>query len=133
MVPVLRGDLASFDRIKPGGFRILWALDEAVTLLYQDLTITCGTEDHPPDDPHTRGEAYDVRVRDLQPEQVVKLVIALRSKLGPLFTVLLETPHAFTNPQLVALQTLNPHATAPHVHVQVRQDASYPQLEGSLA
>lgn len=52
-----------FDRIAPAGFHILWALGQTARVIKRPLTITCGTEDHPPTDPHSTGEAYDVRSR----------------------------------------------------------------------
>lgn len=52
-----------FEVIAPGGFRILSALDQASETLATDLMITSGTdgEHSGPNDPHHRGEAYDVR------------------------------------------------------------------------
>lgn len=50
-----------FDRILPAGFRLLSAIDQTSRRLGFPLTITCGTELHPPTDPHSTGEAYDVR------------------------------------------------------------------------
>lgn len=49
----------------PAGFRILAALEQASDEVGRALTITCGIEKHAPLDPHTLGEAYDVRSKDL--------------------------------------------------------------------
>ena len=130
---VLRGDAATFARIAPAGFVILWALQAATQALQTDLTITCGTEDHPVGDPHTRGEAYDVRVRGLSTDLIVRLVHFLRTALGALFTVLLETPVSFSQPELVALQSVNPHATGPHIHTQRKRGTVYPPPDGTIA
>lgn len=125
----LHGDGASFAVIQPAGFRILAALDNATRLLGVDLVITCGTEDHPPDDPHTHGEAYDVRVRGLTTPIILKLIAYLKQMLpSDLFTILLETPVPFTDPQLVPWQYLNPQATAAHLHVQKKKNTIYPPI-----
>lgn len=113
---------ASFAHIDPAGFRILASLDHIARLLQLPLRITCGTEDHPPTDPHTLGRAYDVGIRGLEPDQVLKILDALTALLPRAeFTVLLETPTPFTDPRLANVQYLNPHATACHLHVQLRK------------
>lgn len=60
-------DGVRFDRIAPGGFRILGALGAAARRLGHDLTITSGTDGahSGPEDPHPKGRAYDVRSHDL--------------------------------------------------------------------
>ena len=60
-----------FDVIRPAGFRILSALELLGDVRHIDFTITCGTEGHSPTDPHTRGEAYDVRSHDLTDKQAI--------------------------------------------------------------
>jgi hypothetical protein len=57
----------SFATIAPAGFRLLGAIDAAARRLAVTLTITSGCDGahSGPDDPHHRGEAYDVRSRDL--------------------------------------------------------------------
>jgi hypothetical protein len=62
-----------FQVIAPGGFRILAALDMAAQALNHDITITSGTDGQHsgPDDPHHRGEAYDVRTHDLPDKQAL--------------------------------------------------------------
>jgi len=63
-----------FDRIDPAGFRILAALDTLARACDHDLTITCGTEAHDANDPHSLGRAYDVRSKDLAPDEKDHLV-----------------------------------------------------------
>lgn len=55
----------SFDVIAPAGFRLLTAID-TVSRIYNPLTVTsaCDGEHSGSDDPHKRGEAYDVRSHD---------------------------------------------------------------------
>lgn len=60
---------ARFDRIDAAGFRLLGTLDRIAREVPYDLTISCGSDDHPPTDPHTLGRAYDVRTHDLTPDQ----------------------------------------------------------------
>lgn len=79
MTPVLYVKTGvKFDRIAPAGFRILAALHETAQACVRSLTITCGTEKHGPTDPHTLGEAYDIRSRTLthaDKERIVRTLI----------------------------------------------------------
>lgn len=61
---------ALFDRIDPAGFRLLGSLDRVARAMPVDLVVTCGSDAHPASDPHTLGRAYDVRTRDLTPDQI---------------------------------------------------------------
>ncbi len=131
-IPVVHPEAATFATMTPAGIRILAALDNATRVLNIDLVITCGTEDHAPDDPHTRGEAYDIRVRGIPTALLLKLITFLQQVLGPLFTILLETPVTLLEPQLAAIQTINPHATAPHLHIQSKRGTIYPPLDGTV-
>jgi hypothetical protein len=115
-----------FAPIAPGGFRILAALDTVARAAAVDLEITCGSEGHPPDDEHTRGIAYDVHVGGFTVDQVLDLRRRLQLELGPLFTVLYERPDAPPDPRLAVIAYINPHATAPHFHVQVKRGTVYP-------
>jgi len=51
--------------LAPAGIRILGALDGIARLINQDIIVTCSDGDHPPTDPHSLGEAFDVRTHDL--------------------------------------------------------------------
>jgi len=124
---------ADFSTLAPAGIRILAALDNAARVLGIDLTITCACEGHPPGDPHTTGEAMDVRVRGFSTVVTLKLVMFLQQVLGPLFTVLLETPKPFTDPDLAAIQTVNPHASGPHLHLQRKKGTTWPPPAGVSA
>jgi hypothetical protein len=55
-----------FTIIAPGGFRLLSAIDTAARVEALTITSACDGEHSGPDDPHHRGEAYDVRSHDLQ-------------------------------------------------------------------
>jgi hypothetical protein len=129
MTPVLRvKPSVVFATIRPGGFRLIAALDTATRVMGQDLLISCGTEGHAFDDPHTRGEAVDLSVNGFAEGQILALVDYLRKQLGPSFTVLYEVP---TKPSgvLASMAYVNPGATAPHLHLQVKKGVVYPPAD----
>src|SRR4051812_38307532 len=64
------------------GLRILGALDQNARRLRLDVIITCGAEGHPPDDPHTLGEAFDVRTNLLGNEEKRLLLKELMTDLA---------------------------------------------------
>ena len=119
---------ARFDRIAPAGFRILGALDLATRELMTNLVISCGTEGHSPDDPHTSGEAYDISVRDLVPALIVQLVEYLQIRLGSFFYTQYEAPTVPSHPALALIAAVNAGASAPHIHVQRRRGTVYPPI-----
>lgn len=67
----------AFAPIAPAGFRLLGALDRVARSLAHDLTITAGSDSHPPSDPHSLGNAYDIRTHDLTPEQKAHVLRAV--------------------------------------------------------
>jgi hypothetical protein len=101
-----------FSQIAPGGFRILAALVDTAAKCNHDITITsaCDGEHSGPDDPHHRGEAYDIRSHDLPDPQMV--LAGIRSFLGDAFFAFLEDPLALNE----------------HIHVQVRKNSTYPPI-----
>lgn len=115
-----------FDIIAPAGFRILSALDQATIACHVDLVITCGSDSHPPADPHTTGEAYDVSVQALSAQNIADLHMELVTILGPLFTVLYEVPSAPSDPTLRSIAYVNREATGPHLHIQRKRGTIYP-------
>lgn len=58
-----------FTRIAPAGMRLLDALKATSRTLGLDFVITCACEDHAATNPHTLGEAYDVRTHDFTAAQ----------------------------------------------------------------
>lgn len=70
-----------FTKIAPGGFRILSAIDQVAQQCGVDLVITsaCDGTHSGIDDPHHRGEAYDVRSHDLGDlkEKVIASIMAI--------------------------------------------------------
>jgi hypothetical protein len=103
----------SFSTIAPAGFRILAAIDQAAQKLDCDLTITsaCDGEHSGPNDPHHRGEAYDVRSHDFSAEQKDRILAQIMQQLG------WERFYGF----LEAAGTENEH-----FHFQVKKGTVYP-------
>ncbi len=86
-----------FARVAPAGYRILEALRLASRTMGRDLTITSGTDGthSGPTDPHRRGEAYDVRSRDLSAEERQRLLQLVMTELGrEQFYGFLEAAHS---------------------------------------
>lgn len=127
MIPVLRvRPGVHFDRIAPGGFRLLAALDGATKVIGMDLWITCGTEAHASRDPHTSGEAYDCSVKDMTVPLIIKAHRHLQQVLGERFAVLYEVPTLPEDRALAAIAFVNAEATGPHFHLQRRKGTVYP-------
>lgn len=126
LIPVLRHNPGVlFDRIAPGGFRILAALDGLVKVLGQDIYITSATDSHRIG-AHPRGEAYDIGVKRWTLPMIEKALRFLRQTLGERFYSQYEVPITPTDAAEVALAVVNPQATGPHLHVQVRKGLVYP-------
>jgi hypothetical protein len=69
--------------------------------------LTCGTEAHPDDDPHTKGFAIDLRSKHITDDDIKHRVFdALKQTLGALYTVILE----------------NEGQDQEHYHIQIRKD-----------
>src|SRR6195256_3321483 len=112
MSPCIRvKDGVLFTMIAPGGFRILAAIESAAGHIAHDLTITsaCDGEHSGPDDPHHRGEGYDVRSQGLPDKQLA--LDAIKNFLGEIrFYCFLEDPDTENE----------------HIHAQVRHGMMYP-------
>ena len=106
-----------FTVIAPGGFAILSALEYSAAELGEDITITsaCDGEHSGPDDPHHKGEAYDVRTHDLMTtEQKEDLLVAVENELA---TRKVHGFYAFIE---------DPGTDNEHIHVQVAKGTTYP-------
>lgn len=108
-----------FTKIAPGGFRILSAIDQAAAKLNEDLVITsaCDGQHSGPNDPHHRGEAYDIRSHDFTQEEKDSVLAQIASILGPSFYVFLESPGTDNE----------------HFHAQVKKGTTYPDPTQSVA
>lgn len=121
-----KGPSVRFDVIKPAGFRILSAIDQAAQHVGVDLVITAGTDSHQLPDPHVTGEAYDVSVKGLSAQQIADVKASLTTTLGPLFTVLYEVPATPSDPTLRAIAYVNTAASGAHVHIQRKKGTTFP-------
>lgn len=103
-----------FKVIAAAGFRILRAIDEAAETLRHDITITsaCDGEHSGPEDPHHKGEAYDVRTHDIPDKHMLLSVI--QQVLG------VEYFYAFIE---------DPDSPNEHIHVQRKKDTIYPPAD----
>ena len=117
---------ARFDIIRPAGFRILSALDQAAQQCRVDLEITCGTDSHTLPDPHPLGEAFDVGTKALSAQQIADVKASLERTLGPLFTVLYEVREVPSDPTLRPIAYVNVNATGSHFHVQRKKGTVFP-------
>jgi hypothetical protein len=101
-----------FSVIAPGGFVLLSAIEQAAMECRVDLTITSGTdgEHSGPNDPHHRGEAYDVRTHDFSEWVKAQIVSVIQRYAGPAFYVFLESPGTDNE----------------HIHCQVSKGTNYP-------
>jgi hypothetical protein len=112
----------TLDRLAIAGARILLAVTEQAAKTDFDWLLTCATSGHPPADPHSRGEGEDFSLTPFPNSAAVNAgVLALRQALGPAYTVLLEFPEAPDDALLARIATVNPKATGPHIHVQIKK------------
>lgn len=102
-----------FSIIAPGGFRILNAIETTARKLSKALTITsaCDGMHSGPNDPHRRGEAYDVRSHDFD-EATKPVILNCFQALLPSdqFYCFLESPGTDNE----------------HFHLQVKKGTTYP-------
>jgi|SRR6267142_4355406 len=112
MIPCVRiKDGVQFTIISPAGMYILAAIVNAAAFISHDLTITsaCDGEHSGPDDPHHKGQAYDIRTHDL-PDKKLALQ-GIMNRLGELkFYGFIEDPDTENE----------------HIHVQLRHGIIYP-------
>lgn len=111
---------ARFDVIAPAGFALLGALDNASEP--DDLVITCGSEGHPPDDPHTLGKAYDVRSHTFTDEQKQGILLTVMNYLG---TPIRDISGGYITEKFFGWLE-SPGTPNEHFHFQLRHGASYP-------
>lgn len=99
--------------IAPGGMRILSAIDRTAASLDCDLVITsaCDGLHSGVDDPHHRGEAYDVRSHDFSPEQKDRVLAQMMMYLG------WDRFYGFIE---------DPGGPNEHLHCQVKKGTTYP-------
>lgn len=119
-------DKVRFDPIRPAGFRILAALDRTAAALGVVLEITCGSNGHPPGDPHTDGCAYDVRTHKFDDETKERVLTRLLQHLsaGGLDTIL-EISNGLATAQFYGF--IEARGTPnEHLHIQRRRGVEFP-------
>ena len=108
------------------GVRILGALERCAQVLQRELVITCGCDSHPPNDPHSKGEAFDVRSHDLTPAQKTSLLSSMMQALseGPQDLILQKDGGYVTSHFFGWLE----HAdqVTEHLHFQQRNGIVFP-------
>lgn len=115
-----------FTVISPAGFKILSALDWAAQTLQQNIVITsaCDGAHSGPDDPHHKGEAYDIRSHDLQDDS------SKQQRLQVIMEELTETSPTEGDGGLLTEQFFgwieNKGTPDEHIHVQLRHSVQYP-------
>ncbi len=124
-------DGVSLGHPAPAGFQIINALVGLAQTCADDVVITSGMEERgrAVDDTHSLGEAYDISVSGLEPDEVIRRYQWLGSALGRKFLVLYEVPPTVldTLPQaLKDLAYVNAGATAVHMHIALRHGQVFP-------
>ncbi len=102
-----------FTTIAPGGFRILNAIETTARKAGFDLEITsaCDGMHSGPNDPHHRGEAYDVRTHGFSQGEKMTILNCFLSLLpADRFYCFLEAPNTSNE----------------HWHCQVKKGTTYP-------
>lgn len=129
LVPVVRCEPGvSLEGLAPGGIRILARVDQATGIIGKDIWITSGTDSHTTGQ-HPAGNALDLKTIRYDVPTTIRLFRFLADALGPRFTVLYECPVPPADGLLAKIATVNPHATGPHLHVQVKKGTVYPPPE----
>jgi hypothetical protein len=120
-----------FTTIAPAGFRLLAAIEGTARQLAMELTITsaCDGVHSGPDDPHHRGEAYDVRTHGMSEamkDAVCRMIIGSCSdgfEVPPF--PLASTPRSIATSQFFGFVE-KPGTADEHIHVQLRKGRLYP-------
>lgn len=115
------------DRIAPAGYLILDAGRETAARLQLTLRVTCGNEAHPPEDPHTKGEAIDFGCKEFPIDQKRQILQTLMRVIGEWEheTVMeLGTPDQLATGQFFGqLELLG--QPGEHLHIQRRRGRTY--------
>jgi hypothetical protein len=120
-----------FTAIAPAGFRLLGAIERAARALRVELTITsaCDGAHSGPDDPHHRGEAYDVRSKTLTLGQKEVVLFEILRGCSDEGMGLPERVPGIAHSQSTArfFGFLEAAGTDnEHIHVQLRKGRNYP-------
>jgi hypothetical protein len=114
-----------FTQVAPAGYRILEAIKSASRSLRLDLVITCACEAHPDDNPHTKGEAYDVRSRNFtEPMKQTVLQAVMRALQRGDMDAPVEVSTGWATIHFFG-QLEKPGEAGEHFHVQRRKGMTY--------
>lgn len=118
----------TFTKIAPAGFRLLGAIERAARVCDVDLTITsaCDGTHSGPKDPHKLGESYDIRSKNLTPQQKVMVLRAIMVDLSEMERDSpLEVANGIATRHFFGFLEAPGKATE-HLHIQRRKGTSYP-------
>ena len=113
------------------GARLLGSIERVVRTWPTDMVVTCGSDSHPPTDPHTHGRAFDLRTHGLTDDQKKTLLTEVLADLRePDLDPPVEMPIAgiwfAANTRFWFGQIENHLADDEHLHVQLRNAAVFP-------
>jgi hypothetical protein len=120
-----------FTVIAPAGFAVLGAIAAAARLCRMDIVITsaCDGAHSGDDDPHHRGEAYDVRTHDytetVKDALLFHLLELLRLPGEPIAAPVAGVPRSLATSQFFGFIE-GAGTPGEHLHVQLRRGRSYP-------
>jgi len=123
---IVKSDV-QFTRIAPAGFRLLGAIELTARRFGIEMMITCACEAHPAEDPHSLGEAYDVRSHDMSPAQKTLVLKAILEAAGDADAgdVPVGAQGGYATSHFWGWLE-HPGDPNEHLHVQRRQHTTYP-------
>lgn len=111
MIPVVRAKDESVTILpSPAGFHIIWAVRLSAMVLGHDIVITAGSngKHSGPEDPHYKGNAFDLHTHGLDKELMLSTIMANLGK---------EKFYGFIEDETESNE---------HIHVQLRHGIMYP-------
>ncbi len=118
-------------RPHPAGARLLGAIERVTRAWPSDVTITAGSDSHPPTDPHTLGKAFDVRTHgmvDGEKQRFLALVLQdlAEDAADTLRTQTIADIWYARNTKLWFGQVEDHNGPSEHIHLQLRNAAVFP-------
>lgn len=117
--------------LAPAGVRILGALDITARRVKHDLVVTCADKEHSASDPHSLGEAFDVRTHDLADDDMKRTVLRelmLELQDDPELDTLEQTSGGLATRRFFGWIE-HPNEPNEHLHVQRRRGTTYTEKE----
>lgn len=116
-------------QIRPdsAGTRLLGAIDRVAMNSPYDVTVTCGSEAHPPNDVHSQGRAFDLRTHDFNDAEKADLLRAILAELTDEPPDILQIPgiwYALATDEWFG-QIEDHNGPNEHCHVQLRNGAVF--------